>query len=122
VPEKDKPDVFIKPAPPVANETVQVEREREREAAKKAKQKPKPKPKPSLNPTFDFPDLPDMFKDALKEAQEKEKEKAEAEARPSSNPIFDLPDSLKDSIHIEMEELPDDEDDYGNKLSGHDEL
>jgi hypothetical protein len=121
VPEEDKPDVFIKPAPPIANETVQVEKEREREAAKaKPKPKPKSKPKPSLDPLYDFPDLPDIFKDALKQGEEKERD--EAEAKPSANPIFDIPDSLKDSIHVEMEEIPDDEDDYGIKLPRHEEL
>jgi len=39
-----------------------------------------------------------------------------------AKPRLDLPDHLKDHLDVVMEEIPDDEDDYGNKLPEHDEL
>jgi hypothetical protein len=37
-----------------------------------------------------------------------------------TKPRVEIPDELKDKVQIDMEEIPDDEDIYGNKI--HDEL
>jgi len=39
-----------------------------------------------------------------------------------AKPRLDLPDHLKDRLDVVMEEIPDDEDDFGNKIPEHDEL
>jgi len=54
--------------------------------------------------------------------REREARKNSFEAQSEQMPMFDIPDDLKDKIQIEVEEIPDDEDDYGNKIVNHDEL
>jgi len=39
-----------------------------------------------------------------------------------TKPRVEIPEELKDSVKIDMEEIPEDEDIYGNKIHDHDEL